>query len=115
MNSCRYVFSLDNSGPPYTGTMGIACEEEGDAIEVVMLKENGEETKCELAYGPQQGVPGVSYETVGEGSERAVEAVAEVEELEYTSSGGLLNCGVSNGAHTNGVYEGDMTLNGFSE
>ena len=113
MNSCRYVFSLDKAGPPYTGTMGIACEEEGDAIEVVVLKENGEETKCELAYGPQQGVPGVSYETVGEGLQQRIEVDAEVEELQYTSSGGLLNCGVGNGTHTNGVYVAEEELWGY--
>jgi subtilisin family serine protease len=105
MKSCRYVFGLANSGPPYTGSFGVSCTTAGDAIEI-------SEPGCLVKLAPQSKTGAVSYAVVGTGSDRFVRATVSTKSLTYTRSGPcLLLDGKSSGS--NGELSGAVDLYGF--
>lgn len=98
MRSCHYVF--------YSWfEWDIACTEPGDAVEIKIYKLGSSEVKCTALIGPQH-LGGVEFTTVGEGRKRAVDVNFNTSGITYSTAGGLLNCGVKNGAHTEGNYTG---------
>jgi len=103
---CEDTFGLFNSGPPYMGTFGNQCGEEGYfTFNLGSL--------CTVTLPHQLGLEDVSYETTGAGSERAIQASLEVEGLHYTVGGFAPFCG--NGEYTEGSYSGTVVLEGFDE
>ncbi|HWM62733.1 MAG TPA: S8 family serine peptidase [Solirubrobacterales bacterium] len=113
MNSCHYTLALQNAGPPYTGTLGVACSEEGDGIDFnAYLNKAHTILACRAKLLPQEGKAGLDLTTSGTGGERKVEIDAQVEGLEYAFTGA---CGGKSGVHTNGVISGETTLEGESE
>src|SRR5690348_4970414 len=111
MHGCHYELGVLNSGPPYTGTLGVACAGEGEAIEVKIL-DSSEAVVCTATIPPQSGRAGVSLATSGSGSSRALEVGLSVTSLTSTTSGGFFNCGIGNGNHT-GEYKGSAQFGGF--
>jgi len=112
VHSCRYGLELENGGPPYIGRLGIACEEDGDAIEFKTYL--GKELKtllCTAKLRPQQGLERVALESSGEGAERVVSVEAELHGVEYEQSG--KSC--SKETRTDGVIEAEATLQGRDE
>lgn len=106
MNSCHYGLDVQNAGPPYQGALGIACEEEGDAIELkVYLGEAKEALVCTVEIGPQSGLEGIDLATVGEASERAVEISGQAEGIAWSQSG---LCGAKSGE--GGTLESPLVL-----
>src|SRR5665811_1990695 len=71
MNSCEFTLEALNAGPPYEGTLGVACDEAGDAIESI-AKFSGNPI-CTTKLGPQPGAGAVARSNSGEGSEEEAE------------------------------------------
>jgi hypothetical protein len=106
MNSCKFVY---HGG----GTLDIACSKEGDSIEAVSDKENGE-PKCTALIGPQEGLKGVTFTTLGEGSGRSIEVAVKAEGVTSTTTKGVLSCGTFQGVHTEGILTGTARLYGVA-
>jgi hypothetical protein len=112
MNSCHYTLGVQSTGPPYTGTLGVACSKESDRIEyeVHFLGK----VRCRAKIVPQAGLEGVSLATIGSGAERGIEANAEVEGVKYEFQGEL--CGAKESeTRSDGVMVGETTLLGARE
>ncbi len=112
-NGCEFVYRLANAGPPYTGSLELACEA-GHALELVVLSSGWEsEPLCTLSL-PGQPLGTVDYtnETGSEG-DRHVKAtiVTEYEQFDYSVSGGGGKCGVK-GTHHDGEMEGAVEMHG---
>ncbi|HWM55680.1 MAG TPA: hypothetical protein VNO20_09860 [Solirubrobacterales bacterium] len=107
MNSCSYV--LDASG-----TLDVVCAKEGDGI-VTTIYANLKNQQagipgCVYKIGAQSGVGSVSYSTVGEGSERKIDADLNLSGLSYTrTTGSDLLCAKTPNTVT---YKGGLTLAG---
>jgi len=102
-SGCHYVFNS-------AGTMGVACQEEGQAIEIKAYsntkKQEANEPLCTYRIGAQTGASGVSYSTVGEGLNRKLEVDLAVSGLTYTVTvGNKLTCGNTTygASHTGGA------------
>jgi hypothetical protein len=100
-NGCHYVLGVRNAGPPYTGTWGVACEKEGEALE---FKITGKAANC-LQLFPQTGLEGVALSNTDEGSKRSIGVSAEAKGVKYQLLGA---CGKE--AHADGVFKGETTL-----
>jgi hypothetical protein len=106
MRSCHYTLGVQNSGPPYKGSWGVACNEAGDSIRlnVTIL---GSQINCFRIY-PQSGLTGPSLANVGSWSGRGVELSGEVTGVKYELKGA---CGSSE-TFSDGVMSGKATLTG---
>ena len=108
-NGCHITF---HTGPPAFAS--IECETEGEAIEVEVTKSGGGR-KCLITIGSDSNAGPVSYSNGTSEGHGVVEVKSEAEEVENTTEGGLLGCGVANGTHTTGVYEGTAIGSGYNE
>ena len=108
MNGCHITFHI---GPAHAS---IECETAEKAIELEVTKSGGGK-KCLITIGSDEEIGAVSYSeaTDGEGHE-VIQVTSEAEEINSTTEGSLLNCGVANGEHTTGLYEGTVTLSAFN-
>lgn len=107
MNSCHYVVSLLDVGPPYAGSAEIACDQEGDAIEIVAG------IFCRVTIPEQQGLEGIDIANVGQGHKRELDVDAALTGIEYTEEDLFLGI-CNNGAFTNGVAQAqDAKVKGF--
>lgn len=106
MNGCEYLFHLETEPTEgeYTGTIDLLCpESEGPTLTVTT---SGGGNKCVLHIEPdQEGLGTVDFREAG----GEMEAEATVTGLAYTATGGFFNCGVTEGTHTDGTYEGNVT------
>jgi hypothetical protein len=110
MNSCHYVLSVENVGPPYTGALGVACDSEGDAIEFSSYE--GAALVCTAKVTPQESDGGVGLSNVGEGLERGVRLNDVAEGIEYEVEGP--GCGEGPTVRSDGELRGETTLLGLS-
>jgi Concanavalin A-like lectin/glucanases superfamily/FG-GAP-like repeat len=106
-NSCQYAISILNAGPPYEGTLGISCEEAGDAIEIDIEEEG--EAVCTERLLPQSGLTGVSLSNEKTGSERVIDVDIAVDGVKYELLG---SCGGKSGLFSDGEIDGETTLSG---
>lgn len=107
MHSCHFTLGVQNAGPPYAGTLGVECSEEGDAIEVAAYL--GEEMKtrlCTIEIGSQSGQEGVGLANVFS-PDTGIELDASVEGLAYKQRG---LCGKAE--RSDGALSGTATLFG---
>ena len=112
MHACHYTLSTQGSGPPYTGTLGVACSKETERIEYEIYFLG--KVRCWAKIVPQSGLTGVSLTNLGSGTERGIEAKAEVNGVKYEFQGEL--CGAkTNETRTDGVIGGATTLHGKTE
>jgi hypothetical protein len=108
MNSCDYALNLSNAGPPYSGTVDLACGKAGDGIEVTAYSEG--KPICAYKIGAQSGRSGVALSNFGSGSGRGVSAEFDVVGLTYTrTEGKTLTCGAASASAT---YSGTTSLRG---
>jgi hypothetical protein len=84
MNGCDFSFGLANAGPPYSGGIGVSCEEAGEAIEISLA-----ELGIVLKATAQEAVDGVEYENHGKGTNRSVHAAVDAEGIDYSCEGVL--------------------------
>jgi hypothetical protein len=115
-NECKLVYSAGSKvgENEYTGTMEVECPA-GKELDFKVTKIGSEETKCTFKIPSQSGLKHVIYKNNKESSPTDITIESTVEGLTYTSEGGLLNCGVANGVHTNGTYSGTETGQAFNE
>jgi hypothetical protein len=110
MNGCSLTLNALNVGPPYSGSLGIACAKEGEAIEIDTTSAGT--PLCTYKISPQAGLTGVGLSNVGTGTERGVTATYGVSGLTVTrAKGTLAACG---GASQSATYAGATTLHGLS-
>lgn len=102
-NSCSFSLSVANSGPPYTGGIGISCSKGGDAIELV-------QSNCTIKVWPQNTSSTVQYENLGSGASRTVHAAVKAEKLSYRLSAGI--CQLLGFEHSDGTLEWGLALQG---
>jgi hypothetical protein len=125
-NGCHYVFHAGTKiveTMEYTGTVDIVCDTEGKKgpITVKVTKADNVTTKCTLKVPAQNGLSHVIYKVITnpepEKTDVTVEATINKESgkaITYTSEGGILNCGESDGEHVEGSqYNGKVTVQGF--
>ncbi len=108
MQSCHYTLNVLNAGPPYSGTLGVACDKAGEAI-TYSVYANGEPKTlvCTIKVGPQAAQAGLALANTGEGSERAIALEGEVKAIAYEQSG---ICGKA--SKSDGVLSGKAVLSG---
>jgi hypothetical protein len=108
-NSCELVLHALNAGPPYAGSIDVACAKEGDAIE---LKDySAGSLVCTYKVAPQSGFEGVGLTNIGSGTDRAISASFGLSGLTVTRvTGTLAACG---GASQKATYSGTTTLRGI--
>lgn len=88
MHSCDYVLGVKNVGPPYTGTLGVACDKPGDAIEFeAFLGTDFTGLVCRAKLGPQVGRDAVQLANTGQGTERQITLDANATGFKYELSG----------------------------
>jgi len=111
MNSCHYELGVQNAGPPYSGTWGIACDQPGDAIEFKAYwfgtPASYAYLTCTMKVGPQQGLEGVDLANVSGPLETGIAVDAEVTGVDYETSG---LCVEKPEARTDGVLAGETAL-----
>jgi hypothetical protein len=106
-NECTYTFEVTGeAGGVFSGNTDIACP--GSPIEIKVTN-TSKEVKCTITVAAQENVGPVKFENVANGD---VKVISEANNVKNTTSGGLLNCGVSNGTHTAGTYTGDAITAG---
>jgi len=114
-NSCYYVLHAQNAGPPYTGSLDIACAKEGDAMEMKVYKEGTVPSEgisvCTFKFGAQSlATPGIALSNTGAGAGRGVVTAFNQSGIGYTRAQGTLSvCGATTGVST---YVGTSTLHG---
>ncbi len=90
MNSCRYVYHVLNIGPPYAGSMDVACTKAGDSIEIKSYTSEAYVTVvCTDKIGAQNGLGSVGLENTGSGVGRGIKVNTEVTGVKYTLVGAL--------------------------
>jgi hypothetical protein len=109
LRSCSFGLSLANVGPPYSGSLSIACGA-GDAIEVSVPT-----AKCSVTVAAQTA-GSVGFENRMTSGKNEVSASLNVTGLNYgvTSSAGksegvMTTCGTV-GAHSGGSLTGELEL-----
>jgi hypothetical protein len=115
MNGCDYVFhSGTATADPdvHSGTTDIKCP--SGPITITITKLGSEETKCTVTVGSQNGLGPVKYTNKTATKPTDVTVDSEINNITYSSAGGLLNCGTSNGSHTGGTTASNTTLQGFN-
>lgn len=110
MNSCHYDLNVLNAGPPYAGSIGVACSKEGDTIEAKVWSgkasfEEGKPPACVYTIAPQSGLGSVGLTTVGLG----VAVDLNLSGISYSITGAPLVCGTTK---YGGTYVGGSTLYG---
>jgi len=81
-NSCGLAFGVDNSGPPYVGSLGVACDEEGDSIQI-----KGPGCTIDIPAQSPSG-KGLTYENGGEGVQATVDVSGSASSVKYTVTEG---------------------------
>jgi hypothetical protein len=110
MNGCNFVLNALNVGPPYSGSLGVACGKEGEAIEINTTSAGS--PVCTYKISPQSGLTGVGLSNVRSGTERGVIATFGVSGLIVTrAKGTLAACGALSQSSS---YAGATTLYGVS-
>lgn len=113
---CHFVLNALNAGPPYTGSVDFGCSE-SEGIEVLTyasLKAQQEgKVLCEAVITPQNGITGVSYTNVGEGSGRSIQVKASLSGIEYAYTRYSAVCpGSGSGVFKNGAFSLQTELAG---
>ncbi|HEX5713850.1 MAG TPA: hypothetical protein VFX85_11095 [Solirubrobacterales bacterium] len=108
-NGCSFQLNALNAGPPYKGSVDIACGE-GKAIELNVY--GGGAVICTYKISPQSGLTGVGLTNVGTGTEQGVAVSYNLSGIPVTRvKGTLAACGYANQTAT---YTGATTLHGIS-
>jgi hypothetical protein len=101
-NSCQYSLNALNVGPPYAGSLGVACSKEGDGIEIKAYASAQKQAEgiplCAFTVAPQSALKGVSLENVVSGISKGIGVSFGVTGIAYTKTQGTVtNCGAKAG------------------
>jgi hypothetical protein len=112
VNGCSYRFhATSGSGATYTGDWDVVCAA-GKAIEYKIT--SGGAVVCTVSVGSQSGVGPMHFQNTTSGESTDLQIGFEAANLKSTTVGGFFSCGVSEGAHTEGIYTGASTLSAES-
>jgi uncharacterized membrane protein len=104
------VVDLDNSSLTYTFTSGAGKGTVHVTGSMTLTVTSGGTVVCTVEIKAQNGNNGISYTNLG--GTKGVETTTHSTNVKSTTSGGFFNCGVSNGEHTNGTYDGTSVIVG---
>lgn len=99
---------IDSSGFTYTFTTDGTVHVSGT---MVLTVTSGGSTVCTVTIKNGQTNSGIGYHNLG--GTAGVTVTTDTEDVISTTAGGFFNCGISNGEHTNGSYEGHTTMTGI--
>ena len=116
-HGCHFTFYVEREISPfnedtYEGSAGVHCPEGAGPFEVEVTKSGGG-TKCTITIEEQTGIGPVTYHNTTEESPTDIDVVSHAANVKNVTEGGLLGCGVANGTHAAGVYEGEATARAF--
>jgi hypothetical protein len=77
---------------------------------IVLHITSGGSTICTVTIGEQSEINGITYTNLG--GTKGVETTTHSTNVKNTTSGGFFNCGISNGEHTAGTYDGTAVVTG---
>jgi hypothetical protein len=112
MNSCNYVVSASNAGPPYSGTLGIACDTPGDVIEFNSYSGTGFRVLvCSSKLSPQSGLGSIALSHLYDSTAKktGIALGVNVSGVKYEISG---PCVSRTEIRTDGVLSGSGSLFG---
>jgi hypothetical protein len=115
MNGCEFHqhASKKIAENEYEGTIDVKCPM-GKSIEIKTTKLGSEETKCAIKVGAQNGLGPGFARNKKESKPTEITIESKISNIEYTSEGGLFNCGTSNGKHSGGTLTGTAIAQGFN-
>jgi hypothetical protein len=105
-NGCQYRFhATSGSEATYEGNTDIVCAE-SKKIEVKIT--SGGTVVCTVTIGAQNGIGPITFHNENE----QIRVDSSANNVISTTSGGFFNCGISNGEHKGGSYDGDAITSG---
>jgi hypothetical protein len=117
MNGCALEFQIEKQiveNMEYEGTMDVVCE----GVAGIELKITGEKeaVKCKVEILPQTGIGPIKFVTTTNAgiNKTDVDYNIKAENVKNITTGTLANCGVAEGKHETGVYEGSDTVKAFN-
>jgi hypothetical protein len=117
-SNCKDSFGrtvdIDNGGLHYVFTTNGTVHVTGS---MVLTVTSGGSVICTVTIKNGQTNTGIGYHNVNGSTEptgtQDVLVTTESEDVISTTAGGFFNCGIGNGEHKNGTYEGETTMKGF--
>jgi hypothetical protein len=114
MNSCHYAAHVLNVGPPYAGSLDVACSTEGDGIEAKIYENKSKYEAglplCVYKISPQGGLGSIGFENVSTGVWSGVGMNLNLTGITYSIlKGSKILCGLSG---PNLTYTGGTRLYG---
>jgi hypothetical protein len=113
-SNCKDSFGrtvdVDNSSLTYTFTSGAGKGTVHVSGGMTLTVTSGGSVVCTVVIKSPQTNNGISYTNLGGTS--GVETTTHATNVKSTTSGGFFNCGVSNGEHTAGTYDGTAVVTG---
>jgi hypothetical protein len=96
-NSFDYTFNEKKGTVDLSGSMVLTVTDSGSTV-------------CTVTISAQTGVNGISYTSLG--GTKGMEVTSHSTNVKSTTEGGFFNCGISNGEHTSGTYDGIAEISG---
>ncbi|HEX6152580.1 MAG TPA: hypothetical protein VFZ19_03570 [Solirubrobacterales bacterium] len=101
---------VDNSSLTYTLTSGGGKGTMHVSGGMTLTVTSGGSVTCTIVYKSPQTNNGFSYTNLGGTS--GIEVTVHMTNVITTTSGGFFNCGISNGEHKKGTYDGTWVITG---
>jgi hypothetical protein len=104
VNECGYMFHLVENSSPATATVDLECTNAGEEMRITA-------GFCTVHVKQQSGLAHVTFANGGSKTSRDITATLNVGGIHYVSTSGCFN----SGTHTDGVYEGSVTIKGYTD
>jgi hypothetical protein len=124
-SNCKDSFGrtvdIDNSGLTYTFTEEVTIRDTAGTLltehaqvhvsgGMTLTVTSGGSVVCTIVIKSGQTNHGINYTNLG--GTKGVETTTHATDVISTTSGGFFNCGISNGEHKNGTYDGTSVITG---
>jgi hypothetical protein len=113
-SNCKDSFGrtvdIDNKELTYMLTSGAVKGEAVGSGEITLTMTSGGSVICTVVLNSGPPANGITYKNLGGTS--GIEVTVHATNIVSTTSGGFFNCGVSNGEHTEGTYDGTIVATG---
>lgn len=109
MNGCKYRFhaTTETAANTFSGNTDVLCEV-GKSINITITP-GGFLGECKVTIPGQENTGPITFHNVANGD---VRTDASASNVTNSTSGGFFNCGIANGHHTAGTYNGDAITAG---
>jgi hypothetical protein len=112
--SCKDSFGrtvdMDNTGLTYTFTSGLNKGEVDVSGKMVLTVTSGGSVVCTAVVKSPQTNNGITFTSLG--GTKGVETTSHETNTITTTSGGFFSCGIGNGEHKAGTYDGTSVITG---